>query len=103
MSEPYGHGQLTSSSWSERRIRTANGGQDGGDEKVIGDSDISVAREGCGREWREGRVCGGRRSGGEVRKVVGNCGTNLKPIGVHNATQKIVVCGIKRKKCSTNL
>ena len=34
--------------WSERRIRTANGGQDGGDEKVIGDSDISMAREGGG-------------------------------------------------------
>ena len=28
--------------WSERRKRTANGRQDGGDEKVIGDSDISV-------------------------------------------------------------
>ena len=31
---------------SERRIRTPNGGQDGGDEKVIACSDISVAREG---------------------------------------------------------
>jgi len=50
---------------SERGIRTANGGQDGGDKKVIGDSDISVAREGegvregCGRVWREGPECGG--------------------------------------------
>jgi len=96
--------------WRERRIRTANGGH----ENVIGDSDISVARvrvvacwdgvrEGCGREWREGRECGGRGSGCEVRRVVGTCGTNLKPIDVHNATQKIVVRDIKRKEASTNL
>ena len=62
---------------SERRKRTAHGGQEGGDEKVIGDSDISVAMEGV---WREGRA------GGYGRKVVnvgdegvvvkcGNCGT----------------------------
>ena len=33
---------------SERRKRTANGRQDGGDEKVIGDSDISVPGGGGG-------------------------------------------------------
>ena len=92
---------------SEHRTRTANGGQDGGDEKVIGDNDISVAREGgarweglregCGREWREGRECGGRRSGGEVRRVVGTCGTNLKPIDVHNARQKSWYVVLKEK------
>ena len=60
-----------------------------------------VVREGCGREWREGRECGGRRSGGEVRRVVGTHGTKLKPIDVDNATQKIVVRGIK--KTSTSL
>ena len=58
---------------------------------------------GCGREWREGRECGGRRSGGKVRRVIGTCGTNLKPIDICNATQKVVVRGIKRKKGSTNL
>jgi len=31
-----------------------DGGQDGDDEKVIGDSDISMARVGGG--WRDGRV-----------------------------------------------
>jgi hypothetical protein len=46
--------------------------------------------------WREGREYGGRRTSGEVRRVVETCGTNLKPIDVHNATQKIVVHGIKK-------
>jgi len=32
-----------------------------------------------------------------VRRVVGTCGTNLKTIDVHNARQKIVVRGIKKK------
>jgi len=54
-------------------------------------------RGGCGREWWEGRECGGRRIGGEVRRVVGTSGTNLKPIDVYNATQNIMVSGIKRK------
>jgi len=42
--------------------------EDGDDEKVSGDSDNSMARvgvgwvgvsEGCWREWRDGRECGG--------------------------------------------
>ena len=41
-------GILGTLSGSERRKRTANGGQYGGDEKVIGDNDMSVAREGGG-------------------------------------------------------
>jgi len=52
--------------------------------------------EGYWREWREGRECVGRQRGGEVRRVVGMCGTNLKTIDVDNARQKIVVRGIKK-------
>jgi len=48
-----------------------------------------------GSEGREG----GRRSGAEVRSVVGTCGRNLKPVDIHNTTQKIVVL----KRGSTNL
>ena len=60
------------------RKRTANGRQDGGDENVIGDSDISVAgellqgRRGMCVWWSVAGVLAGKGGGGEG--VVWKCG-----------------------------
>jgi len=54
--------------------------------------------EECWREWREGRECGGRRSGGEVGRLVETCGRKMKTIDVNKVRQKIVVRAFKEKK-----